>query len=195
MWLSDSRVHLRNQSSTLPRFLNVTENREVRSWWCARQLCPSLENRSFWPIDECSYQDIVISVYRQGVPLKWNDVELAVYLVFHLWRDQSMVLILEVTGGGKGRTAFCQTPPGDKTVKEGIDLHRIPTSTLRCSTLRRWYTDFFKVRKECLLPSVGFSLHLKDWGWVSEQRTRPTVSDYLFIKENPQPSTYATFSP
>jgi len=48
-----------------------------------------------------------------------------------------MVLILEVTGGGKGRTAFCQTPPGDKTVKEGIDLHRIPTSTLRCSTLRR----------------------------------------------------------
>jgi len=95
MWLSESRVHLRNQSSSLPRFLNVTDNREVRSWWCARQLCPSPEN---WPIDERSDQDIVISVYRQGVPLKWNDVELVVYLVsifgetnlwYSPWRSQA----------------------------------------------------------------------------------------------------------
>jgi len=89
-----------------------------------------------------------------------------------------MVLILEVTGSGKGRTAFCQAPPGDKTVKikPVLDYSMYPLTSLGgmllalvqsgiasypnkhvalqyFETVAR-YTDFFKVRKECILPTL-----------------------------------------
>jgi len=90
----------------------------------------------------------------------------------------AMVLILEVTGSGKGRTAFCQVPPGDKTVKikPVLDYSMYPLTSLGgmllalvqseiasypnkhvalqyFETVAR-YTDFFKVRKECILPTL-----------------------------------------
>jgi len=90
----------------------------------------------------------------------------------------TIVLILEVTGGGKGRIAFCQAPPVDKTVKikPVLDYSMYPLTTLGgmllalvqsgiasypnkhvalqyFETVAR-YTDFFKVRKECILPTL-----------------------------------------
>ena len=90
----------------------------------------------------------------------------------------AMVFILEVTGSGKGRTAFCQAPPGDKTVKikPVLDYSMYPLTSLGgmllalvqseiasypnkhvalqyFETVAR-YTDFFKVRKECILPTL-----------------------------------------
>jgi len=88
------------------------------------------------------------------------------------------VLILGVTAGGKGRSAFCHAPPVDKAakVKPVLDYSVYPLTSLGgmllalvqsgiasypnkhvalqyFETVAR-YTDFFKVRKECILPTL-----------------------------------------
>jgi len=135
------------------------------------------------------------------------------------------VLILEITGGGKGRTAFCQVPPVDRSnkIKPVLDYSTYPLTSLGgmlltlvqsgiasypnkhvvlqyFETVAR-YTDFFKVRKECILPTleamidprwvfsficiheadlVSRGLHNEDTSY----RFRLYYLFYKFIKEN-----------
>lgn len=78
------------------------------------------------------------------------------------------------TAGGKGRAAFCHAPPIDKDKKKSTDHSGFTLTTLgdlllalvesgmsayphRTVSLQFFetvtrYTDFFKVRKECIVP-------------------------------------------
>lgn len=129
-----------------------------------------------------------ISAYRRGVPLKWNDAELGVYLVFIFGEinksTHSFSLNFEpdtytiCKAGGKGRAAFCHAPPVDRNakVKPIIDYSDYPLTShgemllalvqsgiasyqnkhvaLQYFETVARYTDFFKVRKECILPTL-----------------------------------------
>ncbi|KAF8656825.1 hypothetical protein AX16_002373 [Volvariella volvacea WC 439] len=140
-----------------------------------------------------------ISAYRNGVPLKWNDAELGVYLVY-IFGDINK-------SGGKGRTAFCQAPAViDKEKRKEVDYSEFPLTTLgemlyasvqsgiynyphRAVSLQFFetvvrYPDFFKVRKECILPVLEAmidrrGLHNEN----SSYRSRIFYLFHRFIKE------------
>ncbi|KXN89108.1 Exportin-T [Leucoagaricus sp. SymC.cos] len=142
-----------------------------------------------------------ISAYRNGVPLKWNDAELGIYLVFIFGEINKT--------GGKGRAAFCHAPPVDKNakVKPVLDYSEYPLTShgemllalvqsgiasypnkhvaLQYFETVARYTDFFKVRKECILPALEAmidprGLHSGD----ATYRSRLFYLFYKFIKEN-----------
>ncbi|KAJ7593086.1 armadillo-type protein [Mycena floridula] len=109
-----------------------------------------------------------ISAHRSGVSMKWTDAELGIYMVYIFGEINK--------SGGKGRAAFCQAPPTDKEKRKGTDYSEFPLTTLgelmfgmvqsglaayphRAVSLQFFetivrYTDFFKVRKECILPTL-----------------------------------------
>ncbi|KAJ3496967.1 hypothetical protein NMY22_g19748 [Coprinellus aureogranulatus] len=115
-----------------------------------------------------------ISAYRSGQQLKWNDAELGIYLVFIFGEINKT--------GGKGRAAFCHAPIlSDKEKLAHIDKKKIDYSEFpltshgemlsalvqsgiasypnRAVSLQFFetvarYPDFFKVRKECILPAL-----------------------------------------
>jgi exportin-T len=110
-----------------------------------------------------------ISAYQSGQTLKWNDAELGVYLVYIFGEINK--------SGGKGRSAFCQTPATlDKEKKKGTDYSEFPLTThgemllalvqsgiasfphqavaLQFFESVARYPDFFKVRKECIIPTL-----------------------------------------
>ncbi|KAF9468102.1 armadillo-type protein [Collybia nuda] len=109
-----------------------------------------------------------ISAYRNGVPLKWHDAELGIYLVFIFGEINKT--------GGKGRAAFCQAPAVDKEKRKVTDYSEYPLTTHgemlyalvqsgissyphRTVSLQYFetvarYTDFFKIRKECIIPTL-----------------------------------------
>jgi hypothetical protein len=132
-----------------------------------------------------------ISAYRTGVPLRWNDAELGIYLVFifgEINKSECTLLCASIPcetqaisisiAGGKGRAAFCHTPPVDKNakVKPVVDYSGYPLTShgemllalvqsgiasypnknvaLQYFETVARYTDFFKVRKECILPTL-----------------------------------------
>lgn len=125
------------------------------------------------------------TAYQSGTPVKWNEVELAIYLVY-IFGDMnkskfhfllflvSSVLIRSYLAGGKGRAAFCHAPAVAKEERKKTDYTDYPLTThgellfsmVRCGvsnyphnavtmqffeTCAR-YGDFFKVRKECIIP-------------------------------------------
>ncbi|XP_006459374.1 hypothetical protein AGABI2DRAFT_201553 [Agaricus bisporus var. bisporus H97] len=141
--------------------------------------------------------------YSDGVPLPWNDAELGVYLVY---------IYGEICrSGGKGRSAFVHAPPIDKNSRDrsNVDYSAFALTSLGTmllamvesgivsypnkhvslqyfETIAR-YTDFFKVRKECILPALeammdARGLHNPD----ACMRSRLYYLFYKFIKENRQ---------
>ena len=128
-----------------------------------------------------------LNAYQNGVTVKWNDAELAVYLVYIFGEinkcrntsivDQTLAHLFSSAGGGKGRAAFCETPAvidKDKRkltdysefaltphgqmlytlVQSRISSYPHHTVTLQFFETTTRYTDFFKVRKECIMPTL-----------------------------------------
>ncbi|KAG9225031.1 hypothetical protein CCMSSC00406_0001818 [Pleurotus cornucopiae] len=137
--------------------------------------------------------------YRNGVAVKWNDAELAIYLVYIFGEINK--------SGGKGRAAFCQAPSIDKTMRKDVDYSEFPLTahgemllSLVQSGISSYphravvmqffeavtrYSDFFKVRKDCIMPTLEVmvdtrGLHSQD----STVRSRAFYLFYRFIKEN-----------
>ncbi|KAF9003929.1 armadillo-type protein [Cyathus striatus] len=139
-----------------------------------------------------------ISAYQSGANIKWNDAELGVYLVYIFGEINK--------AGGKGRAAFCHAP-ADKEKRKGSDYSEYPltphgemifalvqsglvsypnrTVSLQFFETVARYTDFFKVRKECIIPTLeamvdARGLHNDN----SSFRSRLYYLFYKFIKEN-----------
>ncbi|KII89963.1 hypothetical protein PLICRDRAFT_40145 [Plicaturopsis crispa FD-325 SS-3] len=109
-----------------------------------------------------------LSAYQNGVQLKWNDAELAVYLVYIFGEINK--------SGGKGRAAFCHAPPVDKEKRKATDYSDYPLTnhgemlaalvqsgisgyprrevTMQFFETAARYGDFFKVRRECIMPTL-----------------------------------------
>lgn len=93
--------------------------------------------------------------------------------------EQSVSLyrpIDQLPGGGKGRAAFCHAPPVERErrkstdyseylltphgemlfalVQSGISSYPNRAVSLQFFETVSRYTDFFKVRKECILPAL-----------------------------------------
>ncbi|KAK7690696.1 pre-tRNA nuclear export protein [Cerrena zonata] len=141
-----------------------------------------------------------LNAYQNGANVKWHDAELAVYVVFIFGEINK--------SGGKGRTAFCQTPVViDKEQRKETDYSKYPLTkhgqmlyTLVQSGISRYpnktvtmqffeavarYGDFFKVRKECIVPTLeamvdSRGLHNPD----SKLRSRAYYLFHRFIKED-----------
>ncbi|KAF5382216.1 hypothetical protein D9615_004331 [Tricholomella constricta] len=109
-----------------------------------------------------------ISAYQNGVSIEWHDAELGIYLVFIFGEINKT--------GGKGRAAFCQAPTVDKDRRKATDYSDYPLTThgemlyalvqsgivsyphhavsLQFFETVSRYTDFFKIRKECIIPTL-----------------------------------------
>ena len=125
-----------------------------------------------------------LSAYRNGVSVKWHDAELAIYLVYIFGEINKSKIAFFGTqyfadgqpGGGKGRAAFCQAPTVVKEKRKETDYSEYPLThhgdmlmALVQSGISRYpnrtvvmqffetaarYGDFFKIRKECILPTL-----------------------------------------
>ncbi|KAJ3999466.1 armadillo-type protein [Lentinula boryana] len=113
-----------------------------------------------------------IETYKNGVEIKWNEAELGIYLVYIFGEINKT--------GGKGRAAFCLAPAIPKDVprdaRKSIDYGEYPltihgellfalvqsgmsayphqTVALQFFETVSRYSDFFKVRKECVVPTL-----------------------------------------
>lgn len=129
----------------------------------------------------------ILNAYSAGVSVKWNDAELAIYLVYIFGEiNKSELLLLnssirrltyDTTAGGKGRSAFCKTPVavakekrketdystfpltthGEMIytlIQSGISVYPHRTVVMQFFETVVRYSDFFKVRKECILPTL-----------------------------------------
>ncbi|KAI0077912.1 ARM repeat-containing protein [Panus rudis PR-1116 ss-1] len=141
-----------------------------------------------------------LNSYQSGVPIKWHDAELAVYMVYIFGEINKT--------GGKGRSAFAQTPAAiakDKRketdyseyplTKHGEMLYTLVHSGMSAfphksvqmqffETVAR-YGDFFKVRRDCIVPALQAmvdtrGLHNPD----SKIRSRVFYLFHRFIRED-----------
>ncbi|OAX43155.1 ARM repeat-containing protein [Rhizopogon vinicolor AM-OR11-026] len=139
-----------------------------------------------------------LSAYRSGMSLNWNDAELAVYLVYLFGEIMKT--------GGKGRAAFCVAPlvPKEKRrevnyseypltphgemllalVQSGVSAFPHRSVTMQFFETVARYGDFFKIRKECIMPTLEAmvdtrGLHNPD----STIRSRTYYLFHRFIKE------------
>ncbi|EMD34072.1 hypothetical protein CERSUDRAFT_117585 [Gelatoporia subvermispora B] len=109
-----------------------------------------------------------LSAYQGGVPVQWNDAELAVYTVYIFGEINK--------SGGKGRAAFCQAPAVTKERRKETDYSEYPltahgemlyaliqsgmsgyphkTVVMQFFETVARYGDFFKIRKECIVPTL-----------------------------------------
>ncbi|KAJ4477161.1 armadillo-type protein [Lentinula aciculospora] len=113
-----------------------------------------------------------IEAYKNRVDMKWNEAELGIYLVYIFGEINKT--------GGKGRAAFCLAPaiPRDapKDARKLIDYEEYPLTThgvllfaliqsgmsayphqtvaLQFFETVSRYSDFFKVRKQCIVPTL-----------------------------------------
>ncbi|KAG6842293.1 pre-tRNA nuclear export protein [Blastosporella zonata] len=109
-----------------------------------------------------------ISAYQNGISIEWHDAELGIYLVYIFGEINKT--------GGKGRAAFCHAPTVDKDRRKATDYSEYPLTThgemlyalvqsgissyphhavsLQFFETVSRYTDFFKIRKECIIPTL-----------------------------------------
>ncbi|EKM58374.1 uncharacterized protein PHACADRAFT_117257 [Phanerochaete carnosa HHB-10118-sp] len=141
-----------------------------------------------------------LNTYQSGIPVEWNDAELAVYMVFIFGEINKT--------GTKGRGAFCITPADiakDKRketdysgypltrhgemlyalVQSGIAEHQHKTVNMQFFETTARYGDFFKVRKDCIVPALQSmvgprGLHNPE----SRLRSRVFYLFHRFIKED-----------
>ncbi|PFH52965.1 hypothetical protein AMATHDRAFT_55850 [Amanita thiersii Skay4041] len=139
-----------------------------------------------------------ITAYQNCASLKWSEAELGVYLVYIFGEINK--------SGGKGRAAFCQAPAIDKDNRKTADyteylltphgemLYALVQSGMSSyphravqlqffETVAR-YPDFFKIRKECIIPTLeamvdSRGLHHEN----SSHRSRVNYLFHRFIKE------------
>ncbi|KAF9036225.1 armadillo-type protein [Panaeolus papilionaceus] len=139
-----------------------------------------------------------ITAYRNGVSLKWNDAELGIYLVYIFGEINK--------SGGKGRAAFCFAPPVAPEKRKGTDYSEYPltphgemlfslvqsgiasfpnrTVSLQFFEAVSRYTDFFKVRRECIIPTLEAMVDQRGLhNDKSEFRSRVYYLFHRFIKE------------
>ncbi|KAG6820945.1 hypothetical protein H0H93_009181 [Arthromyces matolae] len=139
-----------------------------------------------------------ISAYQNGVSIEWHDAELGVYLVYIFGEINKT--------GGKGRAAFCHAPTVDKDKRKATDYSEYPLTThgemlyalvqsgivsyphhavsLQFFETVSRYTDFFKIRKECIIPTLEAMVDRR--GLHNENSTFRLRLYYLFhrfIKE------------
>ncbi|KAI0359842.1 ARM repeat-containing protein [Trametes cingulata] len=140
-----------------------------------------------------------LTAYQNGVSLKWNDAELAVYLVYIFGEINK--------SGGKGRSAFCQAPAVQKDkrketdyseypltshgemlyalVQSGISAYPHKTVVMQFFETVARYGDFFKVRKECIMPTLQAMLDVQGLhSPESSTRSRVFYLFYRFIRED-----------
>ncbi|KAH9903044.1 ARM repeat-containing protein [Cubamyces lactineus] len=140
-----------------------------------------------------------LTAYQNGVALKWNDAELAVYLVYIFGEINKT--------GGKGRAAFCQAPAVQKDkrketdyseypltshgemiyalVQSGISSYPHKTVVMQFFETVARYGDFFKVRKECIMPTLQAMLDARGLhSPESSTRSRVFYLFYRFIRED-----------
>ncbi|KAJ2924870.1 hypothetical protein H1R20_g12240, partial [Candolleomyces eurysporus] len=140
-----------------------------------------------------------MTAYQSGTQLKWNDAELGVYLVYIFGEINKT--------GGKGRAAFCHAPAIQDKEKKKTDYSAYPLtshgemlSTLVRSGIASYpnravslqffetvarYPDFFKVRKECILPTLEAMIDIR--GLHNDNaayRSRLFYLFHRFIKES-----------
>lgn len=128
-----------------------------------------------------------LNAFQNGVPVKWHDAELAVYIVFIFGEiNKSTPCPFTrykrypadwILAGSKGRAAFCQTPANIAKEKRketnyseypltrhgemiyalmqsGISSYPHKTVAMQFFETAARYGDFFKVRKECIVPTL-----------------------------------------
>ncbi|KAF5342683.1 hypothetical protein D9611_001870 [Ephemerocybe angulata] len=135
-----------------------------------------------------------ISAYQSGTQLKWNDAELGIYLVFIFGEINKT--------GGKGRAAFCHAPAIEQKEKKKTDYSEYPLTSHgemltalvqsgiasypnRAVSLQFFetvarYPDFFKVRKECILPALEAMIDSR--GLHNDNATYRSRMFYLFYR-------------
>ncbi|KAJ6619725.1 armadillo-type protein [Mycena sp. CBHHK59/15] len=142
-----------------------------------------------------------IGAFRNGMTVKWNDAELGIYLIYIFGEINKT--------GAKGRAAFVQVPPVDKEKRKAIDYSEYPltphgemlaalaqsnissyphrTVALQFFETASRYADFFKVRKEFIMPTLEamidarqvYGLHNPDANF----RSRVYYLFHRFIKD------------
>ncbi|KAF9267725.1 ARM repeat-containing protein [Marasmius fiardii PR-910] len=139
-----------------------------------------------------------IEAYKNRVDTKWNEAELAVHLVYIFGEINK--------SGGKGRAAFCLAPSAREKEGKSINYADYPLTThgelllalvqsgisayphqavaLQFFEAVSRYGDFFKVRKECIVPVLeamidSRGIHNQNSGY----RSRLYYLFYRFIKE------------
>ncbi|CCM00091.1 uncharacterized protein FIBRA_02118 [Fibroporia radiculosa] len=140
-----------------------------------------------------------LTTYRSGTPIKWNDAELAVYLVYSFGEINK--------SGTKGRAAFCHAHAVDRDKRKETDYSEFPLTThgemlyalvqsgisayphktvvMQFFETAARYGDFFKVRKDCIMPTLqpmmdARGLHNSEIGL----RSRVFYLFHRFIKED-----------
>jgi exportin-T len=110
----------------------------------------------------------ILKMYREGQPVPWTEAELAVYLVYSFGEINKT--------GPKGRPAFVQVPAVAREQRKEVDYSSCPLTAhgemlvaLMESNISAYphtfvvmqffetisrYGDFFKVRKECIVPAL-----------------------------------------
>ncbi|KAI0775191.1 ARM repeat-containing protein [Trametes elegans] len=140
-----------------------------------------------------------LTAYQNGVSLKWNEAELAIYLVYIFGEINKT--------GGKGRAAFCQAPAVQRDkrketdyseypltshgemlyalVQSGISSYPHKTVVMQFFETAARYGDFFKVRKECIMPTLQAMLDVRGLhSPESSTRSRVYYLFYRFVKED-----------
>ncbi|THH00220.1 hypothetical protein EW026_g2257 [Hermanssonia centrifuga] len=141
-----------------------------------------------------------MNAYQRGVSVKWNDAELAVYIVY-IYGEINKT-------GSKGRTAFCHTPvsvakekrketdyseyPLTKhgemlyvLVQSGFSAYPNKTVAMQFFETTARYGDFFKVRKECIVPTLQAMMDARGLhNPESSLRSRVFYLFHRFIKED-----------
>lgn len=125
-----------------------------------------------------------LQIYASGTAIKWNDAELAIYLIFIFGEiNKSMSSLNDpnvcadmLQGSTKGRSAFSQAPQVPKERRKEIDYAEFPLTphgellmalfetgisaypnqavVMQFFETAARYGDFFKVRKQCIVPAL-----------------------------------------
>ncbi|OBZ72293.1 Exportin-T [Grifola frondosa] len=140
-----------------------------------------------------------LTAYQNGVAIKWHDAELAVYLVYIFGEINKT--------GGKGRAAFCQAPAIVREKRKETDYSEYPLTThgemlyalvqsgissypnktvvMQFFETAARYGDFFKVRKECIMPTLQAMMDTRGLhNSESNLRSRVFYLFHRFIKED-----------
>ncbi|KAH8118024.1 ARM repeat-containing protein [Phellopilus nigrolimitatus] len=140
-----------------------------------------------------------LAAYETGSTLKWNEAELAIYLIYIFGEINK--------SGGKGRAAFCQAPAVAKERRKGTDYSEYPLTvhgemlmalvrsgicsyphnavSLQFYETCARYGDFFKVRKECIIPLLEAMVGPRGVHHPNQiVRSRVFYLFYKFIKDD-----------
>ncbi|KAF9818874.1 hypothetical protein IEO21_02530 [Rhodonia placenta] len=140
-----------------------------------------------------------LTAYGSGAPVKWNDAELAVYLVYSFGEINK--------SGTKGRAAFCHAPAvirekrketdyseyqltshGEMLyalVQSGVANYPNKTVVMQFFETAARYGDFFKVRKDCIMPTLQAMMDARGLhNPESHLRSRVFYLFHRFIKED-----------